>query len=355
MEFKRRQTQQIKVGNVLIGGGAPIAVQSMTKTDTRDTQATVEQIQRLEEAGCELVRVAVPDQEAVESLEKIIPRVNIPVIADIHFDHRLAVESIKKGVSGLRINPGNIGSKQRIQQIVRQAKAGQIPIRIGVNSGSVEREILEKHGQASPKAMVESVLKNIRIVEDMDFHLIKVSIKASDILRTWESLKLLAQEVDYPFHAGITEAGTLYSGSVKSSAGLALILRDGLADTIRISLTAPPELEVRTAFLILSSLGLRKKGLNFISCPVCGRCRVELSPIAQEIEKRIQSVNQPMTVAVMGCEVNGPGEAREADIGMACGKDFGLIFKHGKPLRRVRQEDMVDEFVKEVKKIADSS
>lgn len=351
MEFKRRKTKQIKIGDVPIGGQAPIVVQSMTKTDTRDTQATILQIKRLEMVGCEIIRIAVPDKESVDSLEEIIKKVNIPVIADIHFDYRLAVESIKKGVHGLRINPGNIGSKTRIKEVVKAAKDKEIPIRIGVNSGSLEKEILEKYGRASPEALVESALKNIRIIEEMDFHLMKVSIKASDILRTVESLMLLAQHVDYPFHAGITEAGPLFSGSVKSSAGLALILKAGLADTIRISLTAPPEEEVRAAYMILSSLGLRKGGLNFVSCPVCGRCRVDLPEMAVEIENRIKDIKKPLTVAVMGCEVNGPGEAREADIGIAFGKGYGLIFKNGKSFRKVKAEEMVDEFVKEVRAV----
>jgi (E)-4-hydroxy-3-methylbut-2-enyl-diphosphate synthase len=351
VEFRRRHTRQIKVGDVPIGGGAPIVVQSMTKTDTRDTQATISQVNRLEMVGCEMVRIAVPDKESVESLGKITKRVNIPVIADIHFDHRLAVESINRGVNGIRINPGNIGSKKRVQKVVKAAKDRGVPIRIGVNSGSLEKELLEKYGQASPEAMVESALKNIRIVEEMDFHLMKVSIKASDILRTYESLNLLAQHVDYPFHAGITEAGPLFSGSVKSSAGLALILKEGLADTIRISLTAPPEEEVRAAYLILSSLGLRKRGLNFVSCPVCGRCRVDLPEIVIEIENQIKDIKAPITVAVMGCEVNGPGEAREADIGIAFGKGYGLIFKQGKTFRKVKAGDMVDEFVREVRAV----
>lgn len=352
MEIKRRQTRQIKIGNVSIGGGAPVVVQSMTKTDTRDTQATVSQIKRLQKAGCELVRIAVPDKEAVDSLGKIIPRVSLPLIADIHFDYRLALRAIKKGAKGLRINPGNIGSRTKIKEIVRAARAEQIPIRIGVNSGSLEKKILEKYGHPSPEALVESALKNIRLVEEMGFHLIKASIKAPDVICTWRALELLAQHVDYPFHAGITEAGTLVSGSVKSAAGLALILSQGLADTIRVSLTAPPEEEVHAAYQILSSLGLRKRGIDFISCPVCGRCRVDLSEIASRIEHRIRDIPKPLKVAVMGCEVNGPGEAREADIGIAFGKGFGLIFKHGKPLRRVKADDIVDEFVKEVRSLA---
>jgi (E)-4-hydroxy-3-methylbut-2-enyl-diphosphate synthase len=348
MEFKRRETRQIKVGKVPIGGKAPIVVQSMTKTDTQDVQATVSQINRLEAAGCEIVRVAVPDENAIEPLGKIIKRVHIPVIADIHFDYRLALASIKKGIDGLRINPGNIGSKTRIREVVEAAKGEGIPIRIGVNSGSLEKNILEKFGHATPEALAESALKNIRIVEEIGFHLIKVSIKASDIMRTLEALKLLAKHVDYPFHAGITEAGTLFSGGVKSAAGLALILKEGLADTIRVSLTAPPEEEVREAYMILSNLGLRKRGLNFVSCPVCARCDVDLPKIAAEIENRIKDIKEPITVAVMGCEVNGPGEAKEADIGIAFGEGVGLIFKHGKPFRKVKVGNMVEEFVKEV-------
>lgn len=350
--FKRRKTRQIKIGDVVIGGSAPIVVQSMAKTDTKDKKATISQIKRLEKAGCEIVRLAVPDKEAVDALGEIKKHVSIPVVADIHFDHRLAIASLEKGIDGLRINPGNIGSKERVKEVVRAAKANAVPIRIGVNSGSLEKAILRKYGGATPRAMVESALKHIRILEDMDFPLIKISMKASDVMRTVEAHRLLARKVDYPFHAGITESGSLVPGSVKSSVGLALLLSEGLADTIRVSLTAPPEEEVRVGFLILSSLGLRSKGLNIISCPICGRCEVDLMKIVTEIEKRLSSIKENLDVAVMGCMVNGPGEAKEADIGLACGQGVGVIFKKGKLYRRLKEEKVIPEFVKEVKKLA---
>lgn len=352
LDFPRRETVQIKIGNVLIGGGAPIAVQSMCKTDTRDTAATIAQIQSLETVGCEVARVAVPDDEAVKALAVIKGKTTIPLIADIHFDHRLALASLQQGVDGLRINPGNIGSQTKVKEIVKEAKARKIPIRIGVNSGSLEKELLEKHGGATPEAMAASALRHVRILEDMDFSLIKISLKASDIARTLEASRLLAQQVDYPFHGGITEAGSLTAGSVKSAAGLTLLLREGLADTIRVSLTAPPEEEIRVAYLILSSLGLHQRGPDIISCPICGRCEVELPEIAAEIEKQLVDLPNPLKIAVMGCMVNGPGEAREADIGIACGRGTGVMFKQGKILRKVKEAEIVREFVAEVKKLA---
>jgi len=351
LNFPRRTTRQILIGDVPVGGGAPISVQSMTKTDTRDIIATAAQIKRLEEAGCELVRAAVPDEEAAKALAKIKEKVSIPLIADIHFDHRLALAALSNGVDGLRINPGNIGSRNKVIEVVKAAKERKIPIRIGVNSGSVEKEILRKYGGATPEAMVESALKHVRILEDLDFKLIKISMKASDITRTLEASQILAEEVDYPFHAGITEAGSLLSGSVKSAAGLTLLLNYGLADTIRVSLTAPPEEEVRVAYRILSNLGLRSSGLDIISCPVCGRCEVDLPRIAAEIERRLDNIQEPVTIAVMGCMVNGPGEAKEADIGVACGKGVGVIFKKGELLRKIKEADIVEEFVLEVKRL----
>lgn len=285
LEFKRRKTRQIKIGKVAIGGGAPISVQSMAKTDTRDVKATISQIRRLERAGCEIVRLAVPDKEAVEALEKIKKQVSLPLVADIHFDHRLAIAAIEKGVDALRLNPGNIGSKEKVKEVVYAAKDRSVPIRIGVNSGSLEKELLRKYGSATPEAMVESALKHVRILEDLDFHLIKISLKASDIMRTVNAYKLMAKKVGYPFHVGITEAGTLVPGTVKSSAGLALLLSQGLADTIRVSLTAPPEEEVRVGFLILSSLGLRSRGPNLISCPTCGRCDSTCSRSSKRLRK----------------------------------------------------------------------
>jgi (E)-4-hydroxy-3-methylbut-2-enyl-diphosphate synthase len=348
--FLRRKTKQVKIGQVAVGGGAPIVVQSMAKTDTRDIKATVSQIKRLEKAGCEIVRLAVPDEEAAEALGEIRKRVSLPVVADIHFDHRLALASLAKGIDGLRINPGNIGSRGKVREVVQAAKEKEIPIRIGVNSGSLEKSLLRKYGEATPEAMVESALRHVKILEDLGFNLIKISLKAPDVFRTLKAFQLMAKEVEYPFHAGITEAGGLVSGTVKSTAGLALLLSEGLADTIRVSLTAPPEEEVLIAFKILSSLGLRSYGLDFISCPICGRAEVDIFKIATDIEKRLSRVKETIQVAVMGCMVNGPGEAKEADIGLACGRGVGVIFKQGKLYRRINKENMiVSEFVKEVK------
>ncbi len=346
--MKRRKTRQITIGDVPIGGVAPIVIQSMTKTDTRDVKATVSQIKRLEKNDCEIVRVAVPDKEAVEAIGQIVKKVSIPVIADIHFDYRLALLSLKKGVQGLRINPGNIGSREKVTKIVLAAKEREVPIRIGVNSGSLEKELLKKYEGVTPDAMVESALNQIRIFEDLDFSLIKVSLKSFDIEKTLASYRLLAEKVDYPFHAGITEAGGWLRGTVRSSVGLTLLLYEGLADTIRVSLTAPPEEEVRVGYNILTSLGLRQYGPTFISCPICGRCEVNLFKIASEIEKQLSNIKQNISIAVMGCMVNGPGEAKEADIGIACGQKAGVIFKKGQVYRRVKEDKIVEEFVKEV-------
>lgn len=347
-KITRRKTRQIKIGNVVVGGGAPISVQSMTKTDTRDKEATISQIKSLEAAGCELVRLAIPDREAVEALQEIKKNVSIPLVADIHFDHRLALAALEKGIEGLRINPGNIGSKEKVKQVVKAAKERSIPIRIGVNSGSLERDLLQKYQGATPEAMMESALRHVRILEDLDFDLIKISLKASDVFHTVRAFELMAEAVDYPFHAGITEAGGFLSGTVKSSVGLALLLNKGLADTIRVSLTAPPEEEVRVGYLILSSLGLRQRGIRFVSCPICGRCEVDFLNIVTEIERKLSSIEEDIEVALMGCMVNGPGEAKEADIGLACGRGVGVVFKKGKLLRRLKEEKIVPEFVKEV-------
>lgn len=349
----RRKTRRIWIGKVPVGGGAPIAVQSMTKTDTRDIKATTAQILSLAAAGCEIVRLAVPDREAADSLAALKKRSALPLIADIHFDHRLALAALRAGVDGLRINPGNIGSKDKVREVVRAAKDRKVPIRIGVNSGSLEKDLLKKHGGAATAgAMVESALRHVRILEDMDFRLIKISLKASDVLRTLAAYRLLARKVDYPFHAGITEAGGLLAGAVKSAAGLALLLQEGLADTVRVSLTAPPEEEVRVAYQILAALELRRRGPVVISCPTCGRAEVEVMAIAAEVEKRVAGLTVPLTVAVMGCMVNGPGEAREADIGLACGQGKGVIFKKGKLLRQVPEKTIVREFLKEVFRLA---
>lgn len=331
-----------------IGGDAPVAIQSMTKTDTRDKTATIAQIKRLEDAGCEIIRLAVPDKEAAEALKEIKQAVRIPVIADIHFDHRLALKALDNNIDGLRINPGNIGSRRKIKDVVLAAADKNIPIRIGVNSGSLEKDLLRKFGGAAPEAMMESALRHIRMLEDLNFRSIKVSLKASDISRTVKAYELLAEKVDYPFHAGITESGSLISGAVKSAIGLGFILKKGLADTIRVSLTAPPEEEVRIGRLILSSLNLRQLGPNIVSCPICGRCEVDLMTIAADIERKISSIDEPVHVAIMGCMVNGPGEAKEADIGLACGRGMGIVFKKGKLLKRLKEEEIVDGFTEEV-------
>ena len=352
LTFPRRETRQIEVGGVKIGGGAPVVVQSMTDTDTRDVDATAAQIRKLEECGCEIVRAAVPDREAVAAIADIKRQVRIPLIADIHFDFRLALEALAAGVDGLRINPGNIGSRDRVQQVVKAAAERQVPIRIGVNSGSLEKDLLQQHGGATAEAMAESALRHIRILEDLGFLAVKVSLKASDIPRTLQAYRLLAEQVDYPFHAGITEAGSLLSGSVKSAAGLTLLLNEGLADTIRVSLTAPPENEVFVAYRILSNLGIRRRGPDIISCPVCGRCEVDLSRIAEEVEQRLAPLAAPLKVAVMGCMVNGPGEAREADIGLACGRGTGVIFKQGEVWRKLEEDEIVDVLVEEAFRLA---
>lgn len=350
--FSRRKTRQIRIGSVAIGGGAPVVVQSMTKTDTRDVKATVAQVRRMVDAGCEVVRLAVPDGEAVAALGEIKKRVRVPLVADIHFDYRLALASIKKGVDALRINPGNIGSADKVKEIVLAAKGRTVPIRVGVNSGSLEKGLLRKYGRATPEAMVESALRHVRRFEDLGFSLIKISLKAPDVIRTLRAYRLLAEKVDYPFHAGITEAGSLIPGSVKSSAGLALLLSEGLADTIRVSLTAPPEEEVRVGYLILQSLGLRSRGPNIISCPTCGRCEVDMLRVAEEVEKSLASLKDNINVAIMGCMVNGPGEAKEADIGIACGRRVGVLFKKGKIFRRLKEAQIVSELVKEVYRLA---
>ena len=350
--FRRRKTRPLKVGGVIVGGDAPVVVQAMTKTDTRDIRATAAQIRRLERAGAEIVRLAVPDRAAAAALREIRKRSRAPIIADIHFDHRLALAALDAGVDGLRLNPGNIGSPDKVREVVRAAGEREVPIRIGVNSGSLEKDILARAGGATAAAMVESALRHVRLLEDLDFRLIKISLKASDVPRTLEAYRLLAERVDYPFHAGITEAGRLLAGTVKSSAGLALLLAEGLADTVRVSLTAPPEKEVFVAWQILQAMGLRTRGATLISCPTCGRCEVDMMAVAARVEKTVLDLDVPLTVAVMGCTVNGPGEAKEADIGLACGRGGGVIFKKGKLLRKVSASRMTAEFIAEVLKLA---
>jgi len=351
--FPRRETRPLRVGGVQVGGGAPIVVQSMTKTDTRDVRATVAQVRRLEKAGCELVRLAVPDARAAAALREIKRAVRVPLIADIHFDHRLALAALAAGVDGLRINPGTIGSREKVAAVVGAARERRVPIRIGVNCGSLEKDLFAAHGGATAAAMVESALRHVRLLEDLDYREIKISLKASDIPRTLEAYRRLAEKVDYPFHAGITEAGLPEAGGLKSSAGLALLMSEGLADTIRVSLTAPPEKEVWAAWQVLQSLGLRSKGMTFISCPTCGRSEMDVARIAAEVERRVRHLAVPLTVAVMGCVVNGPGEAKEADIGLACGRTGAAVFKKGRLLRRLRGRGVVSAFVDEVLKLAE--
>jgi len=308
------------MGGVKIGGGAPVVVQSMTNTPTQDVASTVKQIDRLESAGCELVRLAVPDMEAASALKEIKSQVSIPIIADIQFDYRLALVAIESGADGLRLNPGNIGGRREIQEIVAAARHRAIPIRVGVNSGSLDRAILKKYGHPTPEAMVESVMGYVRVLEDLDFHLIKISLKSSDVLQMISAYRLLSEKVDYPFHLGVTEAGTLIPGTVKNSLGIGLLLSEGMGDTIRVSLTHDPVDEVKVAYEILRALGLRQRGVEIISCPTCGRCQIDLLTLVETIENALNQITTPIKIAIMGCVVNGPGEAREADIGIAGGQ-----------------------------------
>lgn len=352
---ERRVSEQIHVGGVPIGGGAPIVVQSMTNTDTRDWQATVSQIKRLEEAGCEMVRVAVLDEEAVEQLSKIKEAIGIPLIADIHFDHRLALGALSAGVDGLRLNPGNIGGEDKVRKVVAMARERQVPIRIGVNSGSVEKEILARHGHPTPEAMVESAMKHIRILEDLDFGLIKVSLKSSDVLTTIEAYRLLASRTPYPLHLGVTEAGTLVDGAIKSALGIGILLHDGIGDTLRVSLTRDPEDEIPVAYSILRALKLRTRGVELISCPTCGRTEMELIPLVERAERILRKVRTPLKVAIMGCVVNGPGEAREADVGIAGGRGKGILFKKGEKIEKVAEEDLLHRLLAEVERLTGES
>lgn len=347
----RKATRKIKIGNTYIGGDAKISVQSMTNTDTRDVNSTVEQILRLEKAGCDIVRCAVPDMEAAEAIKEIVKKINIPLVADIHFDYRLALKSIENGVSKLRINPGNIGSEERVREVVRASKERGIPIRIGVNSGSLEKSLLEKYGKPCPEALVESALGHVRILEDMDFHDIVISIKSSDVLQMIESYKMISSKVNYPLHLGVTESGTPWRGTIKSSVGIGSLLTEGIGDTIRVSITGDVKEEVKVGREILKSLGYINEGVKFVSCPTCGRTEINLIGIANEVEKRLANLNKNIKVAVMGCVVNGPGEAREADIGIAGGKGQGLIFKKGEIIKKVKESELVEELMKEIEKL----
>lgn len=356
--IKRKTTRQIKIGDVCIGGDAPISVQSMTNTDTRDTDATISQIKELEKAGCELIRVAVPDLESAEAIRLIRDGITIPLIADIHFDWRLAVASMEYGAQGIRINPGNLGGAEKLARVVDAAKVWKVPIRVGVNSGSIEKDLLKKYGYPTPEnpsSLIESALRNVRLLEEQGFNDIKISIKSSDTLTTIAGYRLLSEQTDYPLHIGVTEAGGLIAGTVKSSVALGILLFDGIGDTFRISLTRDPVEEVRVGYELLRSLRIRERGPEMISCPTCGRTRIDLFPLAEAVEKYLQTMETRLKVAVMGCVVNGPGEAREADIGIAGGKGVGIIFKKGTIFKKVKEEELLQVFLEELKKMEEEA
>jgi (E)-4-hydroxy-3-methylbut-2-enyl-diphosphate synthase len=349
--LKRRKTRKIKIGKLHLGGDAPVVIQSMCNTDTRNVKATVAQIKQLQKAGCELVRLAVPDLAAARAIAKIKKQVSIPLVADIHFSAELAMEAMRGGIDKLRINPGNIGSEEKIKMVVLEAKKRKIPIRIGVNGGSLEADILKKYkGKVTAKAMVESALRHIKILEKYGFHDIAISLKASDVDRTVQAYRLLSKKVAYPLHIGVTEAGTIFRGTILSSIGLGILLYEGIGDTLRVSLTADPVEEVRVAWEICKALGLRKRGITITSCPTCGRTEIDLIALAKEVEAKLAFIDKDMHVAVMGCVVNGPGEAREADLAIVGGSGVGLIVKKGGILRKVAEKDLLKEFVKEVKR-----
>ncbi|HJA13259.1 MAG TPA: flavodoxin-dependent (E)-4-hydroxy-3-methylbut-2-enyl-diphosphate synthase [Candidatus Mediterraneibacter merdipullorum] len=338
----RDKTKEIRIGNVKIGGGNPVAIQSMTNTKTEDVDSTVSQILRLEAAGCDIIRCAVPTMEAAKALKEIKKQIHIPLVADIHFDYRLAVAAIENGADKIRINPGNIGAKERVRAVVDKAKEYGVPIRVGVNSGSLEKPLLEKYGGVTAEGIVESAMDKVHMIEEMGYDNLVVSIKSSDVLMCVRAHELIAENCPYPLHVGITESGTVYSGNVKSSVGLGIILHEGIGDTIRVSLTGDPAEEVRTAKLILKTLGLRKGGIEVVSCPTCGRTKIDLIGLANEVEKMVADIPLDIKVAVMGCVVNGPGEAREADIGIAGGIGEGLLIKKGEVIRKVREEELLD-------------
>ncbi|AWI03997.1 flavodoxin-dependent (E)-4-hydroxy-3-methylbut-2-enyl-diphosphate synthase [Clostridium drakei] len=344
----RVKTKRIKVGNTFIGGNSKIAVQSMTNTDTRNVEQTVKQIKELQEAGCDIIRCAVPDIEAGEAIKKIVKDINIPLVSDIHFDYKLALKSIENGVSALRINPGNIGSIDRVREVAKAAKGKNIPIRIGVNSGSLQKDILNKYGKVCAEALVESALEHVNILESVNFDDIAISIKSSNVIQMIESYRMISRKVSYPLHLGVTEAGTIWRGTIKSSIGIGTLLSEGIGDTIRVSLTGNPVEEVKVGREILRSLAYLNEGIEFISCPTCGRTRIDLIKIAEEVEQRLSNCNKNIKVAVMGCVVNGPGEAREADIGIAGGNGEGLIFKKGEIIKKVNEKDLVNELLKEI-------
>ena len=340
--IKRRNSKQICIGNVKIGGGAPISVQSMCNTDTRDIEATVRQIKEFSNAGCEIARLAVLNKDAAEAIKEIVKRTDIPLVADIHFDYRLAIQCIENGIHALRINPGNIGKREHTEKVVNLAKTNHVPIRIGINAGSLEKELKAREDMTLAEKMVASAMNHIKILEDLDYDTMKISLKSSDVMTTIEAYKSIAEKVDYPLHLGVTEAGTLKSGLIKSSIGLGTLLSQGIGDTIRVSLTENPVEEVHAGFGILKALNLRQKGVNFISCPTCGRTQIDLIGLAKRVEERFKNLDLPITIAVMGCPVNGPGEARHADFGIAGAIKEGYIFKKGEIIARVPEADLIN-------------
>ncbi|MBA7497869.1 4-hydroxy-3-methylbut-2-en-1-yl diphosphate synthase (flavodoxin) [subsurface metagenome] len=351
--YMRRKTRSVKVGNLEIGGNAPISVQSMTNTDTKNISDTVSQIKRMEKEGCELVRVAVPDLESCYSLPLIKKEINIPLVADIHYDYKLALKSIEFGVDGLRINPGNIGNNEKIKLVIKSAKENNLPIRFGINSGSLDKKILKKYKKVTPEALIESAANIIKILEEVNYYNIIFSIKSTNVINTIEANNIFSSKYDYPLHLGITEAGPPFSGIIKSSVGIGSLLFQGIGDTIRVSLTGDPIEEIKVGYEILKALHLRQRGPNLISCPTCGRCKVDLNKIVKKVERQIRNINKPLTIAVMGCMVNGPGEAREADIGVAFDKDKGVLFKKGKIIAKSSDIIIIKRLLEEIKGMQD--
>ncbi len=340
--MKRQDTKVISIGNVKIGGGNPIAIQSMTNTKTEDIDATVAQIQALEAVGCEIIRCAVPNMEAAKAIREIKKKIRIPLVADIHFDYKLAIAAIENGADKIRINPGNIGDVERVRQVVEKAKEYHVPIRVGVNSGSLEKELVEKYGGVTAEGIVESALHKVRMIEDMGYDNLVVSIKSSDVLMCVKAHELIAEQCHYPLHVGITESGTLICGNIKSAVGLGIMLHQGIGDTIRVSLTGDPLEEIKSAKLILKTLGLRKGGIEVVSCPTCGRTKIDLIGLANKVENMVADIPLDIKVAVMGCVVNGPGEAKEADIGIAGGNGEGILIKKGEIIKKVKEEDLLE-------------
>lgn len=341
--IKRRNSKQICIGNVKIGGGAPISVQSMCNTDTRDIEATVRQIKEFADAGCEIARLAVLNKDAAEAIKEIVKRTDIPLVADIHFDYRLAIQCIENGIHALRINPGNIGKREHTEKVVALAKTNHVPIRIGINAGSLEKELKAREDMTLAEKMVASAMNHIKILEDLDYDTMKISLKSSDVMTTIEAYRLIAQKVDYPLHVGVTEAGTLKGGLIKSSVGIGTLLAEGIGDTIRVSLTENPVEEVFAGWGILKALGLRERGVNFVSCPTCGRTQIDLIGLAKKVEEKFKNLDLPITIATMGCPVNGPGEASHADYGIAGAIGEGYIFKKGEIIKRVPEQDLLQE------------